>query len=110
MWEICESDPSNEEYRKYSRQNLLQMYDVLYRGNFVEPTVDDFPEREVPLSVQVRARRNVSFELGSDAYLTDSDDDSEATGGEAQARPETISETATELGDNGTLENDDSDG
>lgn len=60
---------------KYTRQHLLEIFDALHdRQGFENQTIEMYPEREIPRSIQYKRPQKVNINEDSDISPSDLDD------------------------------------
>lgn len=71
---MYEEDPTT--LTKYTRQHLLDVFDALHnRESFRNQTIDMFPERELPVSLQYKKAQRVDINQDSDAASSEPEND-----------------------------------
>ena len=75
LTELNEANPKDVSLLKYSRRNLLDTFDALHtRKDFADQSIDMYPERDIPRTVQYKRRQKIDMNEDSDGGLWASDD------------------------------------
>lgn len=94
MAELREANVHDLRTSKFTRQHVVNFYDALHRHKSFEAiTIDDFPERRIPRTIQYKKQAKVDINNDSDASLGEeemyelSDDDLDITADVATNSP-----------------------